>query len=297
MGPLARKRARAAWWFLLPSLAVLLLTAGWPLLRTVGFGFTDAYLGNLENYSFVGLDNFILLYQDPFWWQSVRNTLFFTITSVSLELVLGLTIALILNVALPGRGLMRAAVLIPWAIPTIVSARMWQWMYNDLYGVFNQMLMGVGVIAEPIAWTADPALSLWSVVAVDVWKTTPFVALLALAALQLVPGELYEAARVDGVHPVKIFFRITLPLIMPALLVAMVFRMLDALRIFDLIYILTSGSPSTMSMSVYARRHLVEFQDVGYGSAASTFLFALVALITAIVLTLGRSHLAREVRR
>ncbi len=295
MGPLTRKRARTAWLFLLPSLSVLLLAAGWPLLRTIGFSFTDAYLGDLEAYRFIGLENFRLLLEDPFWWQSVQNTLVFTAASVTLELILGLGIALILNTTLPGRGLMRAAVLIPWAIPTIVSARMWQWMYNDLYGIFNQLLMGIGIIAEPIAWTADPDLAIWAVVAVDVWKTTPFVALLALAALQLVPEELYEAARVDGVHPIRIFFRITLPLITPALLVAVVFRMLDALRIFDLIYVLTSGSESTMSMSVYARQQLVDFQDVGYGSAASTLLFALVAL-TALVLTLGRTHLTREVQ-
>jgi trehalose/maltose transport system permease protein len=290
---LARQRARAAWLFLLPAVGVLLLAAGWPLLRTVMFSFTDAYLGDLEAYHFIGFDNFSLLLHDPMWWLSVRNTLVFAAASVSLELALGLAIALILNTALPGRGLVRAAVLIPWAIPTIVSARMWQWMYNDLYGVFNQLLMRAGMIAEPMAWTADPGLAIWAVVAVDVWKTTPFVALLALAALQLVPEELYEAARVDGVHPLRVFFRITLPLITPALLVAVVFRLLDALRIFDLVYVLTSGSESTMSMSVYARQQLVDFQDVGYGSAASTLLFALIALITAVILTFGRAHLTR----
>lgn len=296
MASLARQRARAAWLFLLPAFAALLLAAGWPLMRTMSFSLTDAYLGDLAAYRFVGLENYQLLLSDPLWWLSVQNTLVFAAASVSLEMVLGLAIALILNAALPGRGVMRAAVLVPWAIPTIVSARLWQWMYNDLYGVVNQMLMGLGLIAEPIAWTADPDLAIWAVVAVDVWKTTPFVALLALAALQLVPEELYEAARVDGVHPVKVFFRITLPLIAPALLVALVFRLLDALRIFDLIYVLTSGSESTMSMSVYARRQLVDFQDVGYGSAASTLLFALIALITAVVLILGRSHLMREAR-
>ncbi len=292
MPTLAQQRVRTAWLFLLPMLVVLVLTAGWPLARTVGFAFTDAYLGDLESYRFIGLDNFALLVQDPLWWQAVRNTLVFAVASVSLELMLGLGVALMLNAALPGRGLLRAAVLIPWAIPTVVSARMWQWMYNDLYGVINQGLLGLGLIAEPIAWTADPDLALWAVVAVDVWKTTPFVALLALAALQLVPEELYEAARVDGVHPFKVFLRITLPLIAPALLVAVIFRLLDALRIFDLIYVLTANSETTMSMSVYARQQLVEFQDVGYGSAAATLLFAIVALLVALVLTAGRTRTA-----
>lgn len=290
MGSLARQRARSAWVFLLPMLAVLLLAAGWPLARTVWFAFTDAYLGDLGTYRFVGFDNFRLLFGDPLWWQSVRNTLLFALTSVVLEVVLGLAIALILNAALPGRGMIRAAVLIPWAIPTIVSARMWQWMYNDLYGIFNQVLLGLGLIAEPVAWTADPDLALWAVVIVDVWKTTPFVALLTLAALQLIPEELYEAARVDGIPAWTRFWRITLPLITPALLVAVIFRLLDALRIFDLIYVLTSNSAATMSMSVYARQQLVEFQDVGYGSAASTALFLVVALSTALVLTASRAR-------
>jgi trehalose/maltose transport system permease protein len=292
MASLAQQRVRTAWWFLLPSLVLLALVAGWPLARTIWLSFTDAYLGDLSGYQWVGLENFVFVLQDPLWWQAVRNTLVFAVASVSLELLLGLGIALVLNATLPGRGLLRAAVLVPWAIPTIVSARMWQWMYNDLYGVINQFLVGAGLLAEPIAWTADPDLALWAVVAVDVWKTTPFVALLALAALQLIPNEIHEAARVDGVSAPKVFFRITLPLIAPALLVALVFRLLDALRIFDLIYVLTSNSAATMSMSVYARQQLVEFQDVGFGSAASTLLFLVVAVSVVIVLTLGRTRLA-----
>ena len=190
-------------------------------------------------------------------------------------------------------GLLRAAVLIPWAIPTIVSAKMWAWMYNDLYGVINYIFLSLGLISKPYAWTADPGLAMGAVIAVDVWKTTPFVALLALAALQMLPKELYEAASVDGIHPLKIFFRITLPLITPALIVATVFRLLDALRVFDLIYVLTSNSRDTMSMSVYARQQLVEFQDVGYGSAAATMLFLLIALFTIVFLTTVRVKLDR----
>ncbi len=294
--PLTRLRARSAWLFAAPMLVILALVAGWPLLRTIYFSFTDALLSELGAYGFVGLHNYALLLDDPIWWQAVRNTLAFTAASVSLELVLGLVIALTLNAHLRGRGLMRAAVLIPWAIPTVVSAKMWQWMYNDIYGVINHLLLGLGLIAEPWAWTADPGLALAAVVAVDVWKTTPFVALLALAALQLVPGELYEAARVDGVHPTRVFFRITLPLITPALMVAVIFRTLDALRIFDLVYVLTANSPDTITMSVYARQHLVDFQDVGYGSAASTLLFFVIALVTALFITLGRVKLTPGAR-
>ncbi|WP_454016538.1 carbohydrate ABC transporter permease [Azospirillum sp. Marseille-Q6669] len=285
---LERQRRRAAWLFLLPMLTVLAGVAGWPLFRTVFFSFTDATLATLDGFQGVGLDNYLWLMRDPVWWRAVWNTLVFTVVSVAIETALGLGVALILNAHLPGRGLLRAAVLIPWAIPTVVSAQMWGWMFHDLYGVVNTILMGLGLIAEPRAWTADPDLALPVVIAVDVWKSTPFMALLILAALQMLPRDLYEAARVDGVHPVKVFFRITLPLIRPALMVAVLFRTLDALRVFDLMYVLTGNSRSTMSMSVYARQYLIDFQDVGYGSAAATLLVLVLAVATVLAVTLGR---------
>jgi trehalose/maltose transport system permease protein len=284
---LERGRRRAAWLFLAPMLLVLTLVAGWPLLRTVYFSLTDATLFDLEHHRFVGLLNFRLLATDPDWWQAVWNTTLFATVSVSLETVLGLVIALTLNTQLRARGTLRAAMLIPWAIPTVVSAQMWGWMLHDQYGVINDVLMALGVISQPWAWVADPALALWSVVAVDVWKTTPFMALLILAALQLVPAQLSEAARIDGLGPVGTFRRITLPLIMPGLTVAVLFRALDALRVFDLMYVLTGNSRATASMSVYARQQLMDFQDVGSGSAASTFLVLVVAACAALIITAG----------
>jgi len=205
--------------------------------------------------------------------------------------VFGVIVALILNAEFKGRVIVRAAVLIPWAIPTIVSAQMWAWMLNDQFGIINHLLMVVGIIDNPIAWTASATYSMWAVIMVDVWKTIPFVALLVLAALQMLPKDCYEAAEVDGIHPVRVFFKVTLPLITPALMVAVIFRLLDALRVFDVIYVLTSNSTSTMSMSVYARQQLVEFQDVGYGSAASTLLFLIIALATVAYLYLGRKQI------
>ncbi len=293
---IVRERVRSAWLFTSPMLVVLALVAGWPLLRTIWFGFTDARLDDMAAAEFIGLGNFVLLAEDETWWRAVRNTVWFTVVSVSLETVLGMIIALVLNARFAGRGLMRAAVLIPWAIPTIVSAKMWGWMYHDQFGVVNDVLLALGVIAEPVAWTADPGLAIYAVIAVDVWKTTPFMALLLLAGLQMLPAECYESARVDGVHPVKVFFRITLPLIKPALMVAVIFRALDALRVFDLIYVLTSNSEDTMSMSVYARQQLVDFQDVGFGSAASTMLFMIIAAFTVLYLVAGRISLDGEGR-
>jgi trehalose/maltose transport system permease protein len=285
---MARRRRRVAWLFLAPMLIVLALVAGWPLLRTVYFAFTDATLFDMAAHEHVGLLNFALLARDPDWWRAVWNTLVFATASVAIETVLGLVIALTLNARLRGRGPLRAAMLIPWAIPTVVSAQIWGWMLHDQVGVINAVLLSLGVIATPWAWVADPALALWSVVAVDVWKTTPFMALLILAALQLVPKEIYEAARIDGLGPVGILFRITLPLIRPALMVAVLFRALDALRVFDLMYVLTGNSPATASMSVYARQQLVDFQDVGFGSAAATSLVLVVAAVAALIIIAGR---------
>jgi trehalose/maltose transport system permease protein len=285
---LATQRVRTAWLFLAPMLVALALVALWPLLRTIGFSFTDAYLSELAAWRFVGVSNYAILAADPQWWRAVGNTLLFTVVSVSLETLLGLVIALTLDAQFKARGLVRAAMLIPWAIPTVISAKMWGWMLHDLYGVVNAVLLALGLIETPWAWLADPGLSMAAVIAVDVWKGTPFMALLTLAALQLLPRGLYEAARIDGAGPVRAFFTITLPLIRPALIVAIVFRGLDALRVFDVIYVLTGSNANTASMSVYARQQLVEFQDVGYGSAAATCLFLVVALVTVLVLTLGR---------
>ena len=298
-GALTQQRVRAAFIFLAPMLVVLALVAGWPLLRTIYFSFTDASLANLGEYGFIGFENFYNsewggLLSDPAWWNAVLNTIYFTAISVSLETAFGLGVALALNVDFPGRGIMRAAILIPWAIPTVVSAKLWGWMLHDQFGMVNDLLMGLGLIADPIAWTASPDTAMFAVILVDVWKTTPFMALLILAGLQMLPSDIYEAARVDGVHPLRVFWRVTLPLVYPALAVAVIFRALDALRIFDLIYVLTSNSENTQTMSVYARQQLVDFQDVGYGSAASTMLFLIIAGLTMAYIILGKVKLGGD---
>jgi trehalose/maltose transport system permease protein len=293
---LTRSRLLSAWLFLLPMVVVLLLVAGYPLLQTVWMGFTDANLTDLTQRKFIGIENYYVsadgksygLLADKDWWNAVWNTLEFAVISVTLETLLGLVVALVLNAQFRLRGLVRAAVLIPWAIPTVVSAKMWGWMLNDQFGFVNDKLMWLGIISEPIAWTASADWAMKSVVMVDVWKTTPFMALLILAGLQMLPAQCYEAAKVDGIHPVKVFFKVTLPLIRPALMVAVIFRFLDALRVFDLIYVLTSNSKDTMTMSIYARQQLVDFQQVGYGSAASTMLFLIIALLTVVYIMVGR---------
>ncbi|TPK40302.1 sugar ABC transporter permease [Mesorhizobium sp. B2-5-4] len=299
-----RQRVRSAWLFLAPMLLVLAAAAGWPLARTVYFSFTDASLSDLDARQWVDLANYVsvlrmpsgrIIYDglllDPVWWGAVWNTVRFAVISVTCETILGMVVALVLNAEFPGRGIVRAAILIPWAIPTIVSAKMWQWMLNDQFGIINVVLINLGLIDHKIAWTASADTAMAAVLIVDIWKTTPFMALLILAALQMLPREIIEVARLDGANPWQIFWRVTLPLIRPAVMVAVIFRALDALRIFDLIYVLTPNNAHTKSMSVFARENLFEFDKFAYGSAASTLLFLILALLTILTIRIGRISL------
>ena len=299
-------KTRTAWTFMAPMLLVLTLVALWPLGRTIWFSFTDANINDLSATKFVGLENYFGEYglfanpnhTDGFfasdWGLSILNTLKFSIVSVILETLLGLGVAMLLNQDFKGRTFVRTAVLVPWAIPTIVSAKMWGWMLNDQFGIINQWLVDASLITDKIAWTAQPEYAMWAVVAVDVWKTTPFMALLILAALQTLPRDCYEAAEVDGVHPLRVFWKVTLPLIKPALMVAVIFRLLDALRVFDLIYVLTSNNNSTISMSGFVRREMIDNGYMGYGSAASTALFLIIGLCTVVAIKLSRMKLGED---
>jgi trehalose/maltose transport system permease protein len=270
---------------------VLILSAGWPLLRTIYFSFTDATLDNLSEINFIGVDNFISLARDQDWWQAVLNTLVIAFVSVPMETVLGMVIALILHRNFRGRGLMRAIVLIPWTIPTIVSARMWAWMLNDVYGIVNELLLRASIIDSPIPWIASSNLSIVSMILVDVWKTTPYMALLLLAGLQALPQDCFEAAEVDSIPFGKSFAKIILPLMKPTIIVAVIFRTLDAVRIFDLVYILSSGNSANATMSVYARKHLVDYTDVGFGSAAATSLLFFIAFLSVFYISFNRKRL------
>ncbi|WP_374390889.1 carbohydrate ABC transporter permease [Tabrizicola sp.] len=304
---LSQQRQRAAFWFIAPMLAALFFVAAWPLLRTVWFSLTDTKLSDLYAGQWIGFDNYLSLrvlesgrwiwrgtLVDPDWWNAVWNTVRFAFVSVFFETVLGLIVALVLNAEFKGRGLVRAAILIPWAIPTIVSAKMWAWMLNDQFGILNDMALRLGLIDQKIAWTASVDTAMYAVLMVDIWKTTPFMALLILAGLQMVPRDIYEAAKLDGINPVKVFFKITLPLIRPALAVAIIFRMLDALRIFDLVYVLTPNSAATKTMSVISRENMIDFDKFAYGAAQSTLLFAIIALFVSLYIWLGKVDLSGE---
>lgn len=284
----ARRQERLAWIFLIPSILVVVGVAFYPLSQTIYATFFDARLGSARAWEFVGLENYRRLLTNPQWWAAVWNTVRFTAVSVTFELVLGLGIALVVNSKFPGRGLMRTAMLVPWAIPTAVSSQMWKWMYHDVFGVVNDFFTRViPLLPRKIAWTANASTALWALVAVDVWKTTPFMGLLLLAGLQLIPGDLYEAAAVDGASAWRQFWSITLPQLKPAIVVALIFRTLDSLRVFDLIWIMTSGAFNTESMATFNQRVLIQFQRLGYGSTISVAIFFVIAVFVVLYVTVA----------
>ncbi len=250
--------------YLLPALILIALVAFFPLL----YGFFLSLLRKMPVFKisdFVGLENYIFLFKDVRFHQSVINTVIFTISSVSIEIILGIGIALLMKQNLHGNTLLKAVILIPWVIPTVVSAKMWEWIYNGDFGVLNFLLQWSGIIDNPVNWLGDPHWAMVSIIAADIWKTTPFAALLLFAGLQTIPDELYESAKIDGAGAVKQFWFITLPLLLPIILITTIFRMMDALRIFDLVYILTGGGPAnlTETLSVYAYKLL--FQTLQFG--------------------------------
>jgi ABC-type sugar transport system permease subunit len=224
---------------------------------------------------FVGLGNYGTILQDARFWQSLGHTALFTVISLVVELVLGLALALAMNQAFRGRGVVRAAVLVPWAIPTVVAALLWRFIFDSQAGIANVVLSNVGRLHHPLVWFVRASTAWVPVILADVWKTTPFVALLLLAGLQSIDQELYEAAATDGASAWWQLTRITIPLLKPAILVALIFRTLDAFRVFDLIYVMTGGGPgtSTEPVALYTFNALLQNLEFGYGAALSVIIF------------------------
>jgi trehalose/maltose transport system permease protein len=286
---LQRRQTRIGWLLLIPSLAVVAFVAIYPLGKTVYQSFTNQeFLAGITPTKWVGLENYRTLWHDTIFRDAVVQTIKFTLITVSFEFVLGLIIALVVNSNFKGRGLMRAVMLVPWAIPTVVAAKMWQWMLDDVYGVVNDAGVRLHLISHSHAWISDPATSLASVSAVDIWKTTPFVALLLLAGLQVIPGDVYEAASVDGASKWQQFWRITLPLLRPAILVTLIFRTLDALRVFDVFNVFFGNRADMQTMATFDQSTIVGDGHVGYGSAVSVAIFLIIAVFVVIYVTFMR---------
>jgi trehalose/maltose transport system permease protein len=275
---LLERQRRLAWYLVLPAVFVVFLVIGFPLFSVIVDSFMKLKLDGVTPPSFVGFDNYLFIFSDPDFWHSVWVTLIFTFFSVTIESILGLIVALVANSEFKGRTLLRVAILIPWAIPTVVSSQIWKWMFNDIYGVANIILAGLHIIPHKLAWLATPETALPVIIAVDVWKTTPFMSLLLLAGLQLIPSDLYEAASIDGATGIRKFFSVTLPLVMPTLLVALIFRTLDALRVFDIFYIMVGGQGNMATMAVYNQQQLIQFLDAGVGSATSVVILIFIMI-------------------
>ena len=269
--------------YVAPALTLLGAVAVYPLLYVIYLSFHRRLL-IFDISRFIGLENYRFLWQDDRFWNALKNTVYFTGISVSAEVLLGLGMALLLNRPFRLREWFRALILIPWVIPTVVSARMWEWIYNSEFGILNFLL------GAKINWLGDPWLALHAAIFADIWKTTPFVVILLLAGLQVIPRELYQAAQVDGAGTWVQFRKITLPLLTPVILVVLIFRTLDAWRVFDSIYVLTGGGPAntTETLSLYAYKILFQTLQFGYGSTLSVVTFLFVGGITVIYLKLYR---------
>jgi len=282
-----RKEIKESSLFLLP---LLLFVSAFILIPVIGTMIDSTFLDvAFLKKRFSGLDNYRWMIRSPGFWQSVRFTLLFVMVSVPLEMILGLIFALLLNEPTPARGILRASVLVPWAIPAAVSARTWELIYNYNYGLANFVWRKLGFSAEPINWLGSEFGAFASLVIADTWKTTPFVAIILLAGISAIPGELHSQAKVDGASLFQRFAKITLPLIKPALMVALIFRTIDALRIFDIIYVLTRGGPggATTSLSLYGYNYFL-IGDFGYGSAVSAVLFGVALMLSIAYMKIGR---------
>lgn len=278
-----------------PALAIVTVFALWPVAQSIWLSLHRSLLVLPGAPVFVGLDNYRRLAEDPVALGSLGLTLVFVAASVAGELALGLLLALLMHRALPARGLYRAIVLIPWAMPTVVAAQMWRLSLHDRYGLLNLLLFGDRV-DRYVAPLVSPAGALGAIILADIWKTASFTGLLLLAGLQMIPDDLYEAARVDGASAWQRFRRITLPLLRPAILVALLFRTLDAFRAFDLVYVLTYGGPgdATNLLQFHGYRTLMGEGDIGYGSAIATLVFLLTLAVSLIYLRAVGSSLLRR---
>ncbi|MDT3380787.1 carbohydrate ABC transporter permease [Labrys portucalensis] len=270
----------APWLLILPLLISLGSVSVYPIVNGVWLSLTNTSLVTQED-AFVGLANYRTLLGDDAFWNAWGHTVLFTAVSTALETVLGLAMALLLYEPFVGRSLVRAAMLVPWAMPTVVTSKMFGWLFDGQHGLINYLLKSVGLIDGNINWYGSVDHALDTIIIADVWKTTPFMALLLLAGLQTVPRSLTEAAKMDGASAWRIFWHVRLPLLLPTLLIAGMFRALDAFRIFDLVYVLTGGGPadSTETLSTLSYKVLFSTLQFGYGSALSTAMFITETLI------------------
>lgn len=269
---------------ILPGMIIILGISLQPILSTLYLSLFETSRGIEAQRTFVGLGNYANLLTDTVFWVTIGRTLYFTIVSVGLELLLGLAIAQLIHSHPPGWQFLRTSLIIPWAVPTIVNGTMWRWIYNADYGALNGLLYQLGLIDKYIPWLTQPMTAMNLVILADIWHSVPFIALILQAALATLPTDLEEAAAVDGANALQRFLLIRLPLLRPAILVALVIRTVEAFRVFDIIYVITNGGPAfgTVTISYLTYLESFSFGHVGRGSALS-FLISLFTLVMAFV--------------
>lgn len=278
------RERRTGWILVIPALLLLLLVYAYPIFSSFWSSLFAENLGTQLQPVFSGLANYQRMMGDGRFWQAMWNTTIFTVVSVLLELLLGMGIALILHRPFPGRNLVRTIAILPWALPTALIGLAWAWIFNDQFGVVNDILLRLGIIERGINWLGMPNTAMMAAIAADVWKATPFISILLLAGLQSIPADLYEAHSLDGATPWQNFTIITLPLLMPQILIALLFRFAQAFGIFDLIKVMTGGGPggATEMVSLYIYATVMRYLDFGYGAALIVVTFLLLVLTVAI---------------
>lgn len=281
------REVRSAYLFLLPALLAVALFVLFPVVGTLWTSFFRdvSYLPR----KFIGVENFYRLVADPRFWGAMRFTLLFTAVAVASEALVGLGFAVLLHQKFRGRGILRTVILIPWAIPTIVSAKVWKLVFEYSYGVLNVLVTSVGLSEAKINWLGTSGAAFWALVVAEVWKTTPFMVIILLAGLQAVPDDIYRQAQVDGARMWRRFWTMTLPLLRPVLVIALVFRTIDSLRIFDLVFVLTGGGPGggTTTLSVMGFEYFTS-DRFGMGSAVSLLTFVIAMAVTLVYIRVGR---------
>jgi multiple sugar transport system permease protein len=274
-----------------PSLVLMALVAAVPIGYALWLSLNQYSVRQSGLSRFVGLENYTSALSSPEWWSAFGQTFLFAGLSVSLELILGTAIALLLNLAFRGRALLRTVVLLPYAIITVVSAITWETMFEPHLGLVTTVLNSLSLPGGNIVWLGEPGFAMAVVVLADVWKTAPFAALIILAGLQVIPDETYEAAELDGASRWQTFWDVTLPLLKPAIVLAAIFRTMDALRVFDLPFVLTRGANGTESMSMLAYKELRENRLVGEGSALSILTFLTVMVVSMLYIRFAGSNI------
>jgi ABC-type sugar transport system permease subunit len=281
---LRQQDARTAWLLLIPSLLVIAGVTLWPVISTFILSFFNAPTGINQVRTFVGLDNYIGMLKDQTFWETIGRTLYFTVVSVGLELAIGLAVAQLIHSHPLGWQFLRFGLIIPWAVPTIVNGAMWRWIYSADFGALNGLLLQLGLIKHYVAWLSLPQMAMNLVIVADLWHTMPFVALILQAALATLPEDLDEAAAVDGANAWQRFWKIRVPLLRPAILVALIVRTVDAFRVFDIVYIITSGGPAYKTLTITYLTYLNSFSFGKQGTgAALSFLISMVTIIMAFV--------------